>query len=130
MVRPPGPRRLRAPQLGQRQGRTARPVRRPAGDRHLQYLQRANAVQLALPRVGRASEDRCVRSRPLSARVPGNVARETLLRLEKLLVRRQMNVAVVALANKMARTIWALLTMSGRTKRTMRFARHRRFINH
>ena len=35
---------------------------------------------------------------------------ETLLRLEKLLVRRPMNVAVVALANKMARTIWALLT--------------------
>jgi len=35
---------------------------------------------------------------------------ETLLRLEKLLVRRPMNVAVVALVNKMARTIWALLT--------------------
>jgi hypothetical protein len=45
MVRPPGPRRLRLPQLGQGQGRAARPVRRPARHRHLQHLQRADALQ-------------------------------------------------------------------------------------
>ena len=36
-------------------------------------------------------------------------AKERAVWLEKLLSRRPLNVAVVALANKMARTIWALL---------------------
>jgi transposase len=36
-------------------------------------------------------------------------AKERAAWLEKLLSRRPLNVAVVALANKMARTIWALL---------------------
>ncbi len=36
-------------------------------------------------------------------------AKERPVWLEKLLARRPLNVAVVALANKMARTIWALL---------------------
>ena len=75
MVRPPGPRRLRLPQLGQGQGRAARPVRRPAGDRHLQHLQRADALQLAFPHARRAGQDRRLRGRRLSARVPGDVAR-------------------------------------------------------
>ena len=75
VVRPPGPRRLHLPQLGQGQGRAARPVRRPAGDRHLQHLQRADAVQLALPHARRAGQDRRLRGRRLSARVPGDVAR-------------------------------------------------------
>ncbi len=75
MVRPPGPRRLQLPQLGQGQGRAARPVRRPAGDRHLQHLQRADAVQLAFPHARRAGQDRRLRSRRLPARVSGDVAR-------------------------------------------------------
>ena len=45
------------------------------GHRHLQHLQRADALQLALPHAGRAGEDRRLRGRRLSARVPGDVAR-------------------------------------------------------
>ena len=75
MVRPPGPRRLRLPQLGQGQGRAARPVRRPPRHRHLQHLQRTHALQLALPHAGGAGEDRRLRGRRLPAGVPGDVAR-------------------------------------------------------
>src|SRR5438067_2245217 len=49
VVRPAGPRRLQLPQLGQGQGRAARPVRRPARDRHLQHVQRTDALQFAFP---------------------------------------------------------------------------------
>ena len=52
VVRPPGPRWFCLPQLGQGQGCAARPVRRPAGDRHLQHLQRTHALQQPFPHAG------------------------------------------------------------------------------
>src|ERR1700712_1424246 len=67
MVRPPRPRRLRVSQLGQGQGRSARSVRWPAGDRHLQHLQRTHALQFALQNLGGAGQDRRVRGGWFSA---------------------------------------------------------------
>ena len=49
--------------------------------------------------------------------------------IDKLLARRPLNVAVVALANKMARTIWALLAHDGRIKRVTRRMLRRRSTN-
>ena len=75
LVRQSRQRRLPASQLDQEPGLSGRHVRRPPGHRHLQYLERADAVQRALPRAGGVREARRLRSRRISARVPGDVAR-------------------------------------------------------
>ena len=75
LVRPPGQDGLLLSLLAEEPRLPAGPVRRPAGDRHLQHLVRADAVQLAFPDhrgarpLGRPGGGR------LPARVPGHVAR-------------------------------------------------------
>ena len=59
--------RLHLPQLGEEPRRAARPVRRPPGDRHLQHLVGADALQLALPRPRRARASTAC-SRPAASR--------------------------------------------------------------
>ena len=71
----PRPRRVHPPLLDEEPGHPARPVRRPAGDRHLQHLVRADALQRPLPRPRRARQARRAGGRRLSAGVPGHVAR-------------------------------------------------------
>ena len=75
LVRPPRPRRARPSLVDEEPGHAARPVRRPAGDRHLQHLVAGDAVQRAFPRAGRARARRRARRRRLPDRVPGDEPR-------------------------------------------------------
>src|SRR5690606_38512265 len=74
VVRPRGQAGLLLPQLAPGPGPAARHVRRPPGDRPLQYLVGTDALQQPLPRAGRARQARRVRGRRLPAGVPGDVA--------------------------------------------------------
>ena len=56
--------------LDEEPGPAASSVRRPAGDRHLQHLVRADAVQRPFPRSGRACEARRLRDGRLPAGIP------------------------------------------------------------
>ena len=66
VVRQPRPRRDRPPLVDEEPGHSARPVRRPAGDRHLQHVVAGDAVQRALPRARAARARRRARRRRLS----------------------------------------------------------------
>ena len=75
VVRAPRPRRLPAPLLAEVDGRHRRDVPRPAGDRHLQQLERARQLQRPPARAGRVGQARRAAGGRLPARVPGHVAR-------------------------------------------------------
>src|SRR5215471_8702366 len=67
------PRRLSLSKLDEKPGLAARSVRRPAPDRHLQYLVRADTLQRAFSRAGRVGEARRVGSGRFSAGVSRHV---------------------------------------------------------
>ena len=75
VVRQPRPRRARPPVVDEEPGHPARPVRRPAGDRHLQHVVAGHAVQRALPRARAARARRRPRRGRLPDRVPGDEPR-------------------------------------------------------
>ena len=74
MVRTPGPGRFQLPQLDEKSGLAPRPVRGPAGHRHLQHLVGADALQRSLPRTRRVRQARRMAGRRLSPGVSRHVA--------------------------------------------------------
>ena len=71
LVRPSRPGRLFASKLDEKPGLSRRPVRRPPGDRHLQHLVRAHALQRPSQGSRRAGEARRLRGGRLSPGIPG-----------------------------------------------------------
>src|SRR6185369_11803368 len=74
VVRTPGHLWVYLPQLDEKPRAATRSVRWTAGNRHLQYLVGAYALQHPFPRSRRACEKRRARGRRLSARIPSDVA--------------------------------------------------------
>src|SRR5690606_32466178 len=87
MVRPRRQAGLLLPQLAQGPGPAARPVRRPAGDRHLQHLVGADALQQLVPRAGRARQARRVRAGGFPLEFPVMSLGETQIRPTAMLYR-------------------------------------------
>ena len=75
MVREGRQGRLPAPKLDEEPGSAGRSLRRPPGDRHLQYVVRAHPLQCALPPARREGEARRLRGGRNAGGVPGHVAR-------------------------------------------------------